>query len=434
MSGGGAGPDAAPPPLWRHRPFLLLLGGYALSGVGDHFFDLAVEWHVYASSGSSLQVAAVGVAFQLAYTLIGPVAGVLADRWDRRRTLIVCDALRGLIVMGAAAVAWLAVLPFWAAASTVFVLEAIGQFFYASRQPFIPLVVPRAELVAANGALSGAGHAAGIAGRAFGGVVVSAAGTAVAILSDAVSFWISAACVWLIRTPRPSLAEERPVAAPSDAAGEGQRGGWARFWSEMKEGWGAIAGIPLIRTLVVYAVLINFAYAMIQPVFPAYVATQLRLGAWALGLIQSAILVGGLSGGLLAGTVSRRVPAGRAVILSFSSFALVMVAIGLSGSLEFALALWALFGFTLTVQGAATQALEQALIPQAVMGRAVALSSALSMALMPLGTLLGGYAGNLVGAGAVLTAVGVFEALLALLLAGNPGLRRADVREVGPAA
>ncbi|MBX6351202.1 MAG: MFS transporter [Clostridia bacterium] len=424
-----AGRKEAGVPLWRHRPFVIFLTGYALSAVGDSFFELALAWYVYVQSGSSLQVAGVGVAFQLAYTLIGPIAGVYADRWDRRRTLIACDVLRGALVAAVAVLTWREGLPYWAAIATVFLLETTGQFFNVSQKAFIPLIVAREGLVGANGAISAARQSAGIGGHTVGGLVVSAWGAVAGLVADAVSFWVSALSIWLIRVPPASSDASQGDPGDRRRAGDGPRAGaWARFWSELREGWAAIATVPLVRTLVFFAVFLNAVFAMIEPVFPAYVTHQLHLGAWAFGVVQSTLLVGSVAGGLLAGWLGRAVATGRLVIASVLGFGLAVVAIGLTGSFVLAALLWAVAGVGLAVTGAVVQAVDQILIPQAVMARAFGLISAAGMALMPLGTLVGGYLATVMAPGSVYALVGLAMVLMGLVLAGNAVVRGADAR------
>lgn len=369
--------------LWRERPFLLFLGGGAISTLGNHFLAVAVSWALYVRTGSSLQVAGVSVAFQIPYVLVGPAAGVFADRWDRRRTMLVCDGIRALIVTLLALATWQWGLSFGLALVSVLLLETVGQFFGPSRRAFLPQIVDTDDLVDANGILTGTRQAIGLGGGALAGVVVSAFGAVVALLIDAFSFLMSALSLLLLRSPE---KPEEPLAAdPSSVSTPIPRGRWQRFWAEMHEGARVVVQQPILRTLLLFTIVVNAAYAMIEPILPAYVFHQLRAGAWALGGIESLQFAGALAGGVMAGTLTKRLRVGHILIWSMLILALGLMAVSLLHNIPLAFGAWMLTGLSMALSGVVEQSLFQTLIPREYMGRASSLMYALSMGFMPMG-------------------------------------------------
>src|SRR4051794_28972247 len=90
--------------LLRNRPFVLLTTGQTISVAGDMFFNLAIVWVVYTQSASALQTAFIQVIWQFSAVVVGPVAGVLTDRWNRKSIMVVTNLLAGVVVGGVAAV------------------------------------------------------------------------------------------------------------------------------------------------------------------------------------------------------------------------------------------------------------------------------------------------------------------------------------------
>jgi DHA3 family macrolide efflux protein-like MFS transporter len=245
-------------------------------------------WFTYARTGSSLEVAGIGVAFQLTYVVVGPLAGVWADRWDRRRTMIAADLTRAALLGGFALYTSLLGFSFPLALLTVCLETMAGRFFTPSRSAYLPTIVERDDLVTANGMMSGTQQAMGLGGQAVAGFVLTTAGAVSGFVIDAMSFAMSALALSLVRVqadnaPARSSPEEPPAPRSS-------------FWRDLRGGWDVIAGTPVIRALALYAAVGNFDFAMIAPAMPEYVRSQLHTGAWAYGLVGSFQFGGGLLG------------------------------------------------------------------------------------------------------------------------------------------
>ena len=186
---------------WRllavHRDLRLLLSAGLFSLAGDWILRIGLVYRVYVLTGSTVASALTMASSFLPQVLVGAVAGVFADRWDRRRTMIVADLLLAaglmplLLVHGAGQV-WLVFV--------VLVWEGVvAQFFSPAEQAMLPTLVPDDALITANAAGGQVQNLSRLAGSALGGVIAAAGGIAAVTLADAASFVLSAALITLIQ-------------------------------------------------------------------------------------------------------------------------------------------------------------------------------------------------------------------------------------------
>lgn len=236
--------------LRENRDFRHLWTGQVVSQLGDWFNTVAVYALLLELTGTATSVATMFVVQQLPSALVGPWAGVLVDRLDRRRVMIVADIVRGLLVVGLLAVrsadsVWLAYL--------LIGLVVVGtSFFEPARSAMLPSVVDPADLVLAN-SLSAATWSTMLAvGAAVGGVVTAWLGRDVSFLINAVSFFASAVAIAGIRARRQAPQTTGGAAGRAGLA-DGLRYAWrtpgvAAFVS-IKGAWAIAGGVLLLVTV-----------------------------------------------------------------------------------------------------------------------------------------------------------------------------------------
>ncbi len=263
---------------------MLLWAGQTVSAFGDAFFNLAIFWTVYTATGSAFKTAFVQLLWQLSTALFSPLAGVFADRLDRKGLLVGANLLSALAVFGAvlrpelAAQALLGAVP---------VLNGLGAFAAAARASVLPELVGPGLLVRAGGLFSVGGQVAVLSGSVLAGPVLAGAGPFWALMVDAGSFLGAALAV--------SLA---PVPARRLSPGPGGRK--LPLVKELAAGWEALRALPAVRGLVLLGVLVNAA-AFLGPLYPALVRERLGGDAAVFGLLQAAGVLGVIFGGLGAG-------------------------------------------------------------------------------------------------------------------------------------
>jgi DHA3 family macrolide efflux protein-like MFS transporter len=126
--------------LFRNRNFVALWLGQTVSFIGDYFYFLAIPIMVEKLTGSALAVGLSVIASTLPTLLLGPIAGVFVDRWDRKRTMIVADVLRGLLVLACLLVKTPDQV--WVYYIVGFLMACVSRFFFPAQNAVLPLIVP----------------------------------------------------------------------------------------------------------------------------------------------------------------------------------------------------------------------------------------------------------------------------------------------------
>ena len=182
----------------KNRNFFLLWGGQIVSQLGDRLGQMALIAFVYLRApGSTLQIAKILSFTIIPVFLIGPLAGVYVDRWDRRRTMYVCDFLRSLLVFS---------IPLFLFYSKslgpvyliIFIAFSIGRFFVPAKLSIIPDLVDKKDLLIANSLINTSGMIAAILGFGISGVLVEKLGAKSGFYLDSLSFLISGTLIFLI--------------------------------------------------------------------------------------------------------------------------------------------------------------------------------------------------------------------------------------------
>ena len=185
--------------LRTNRDFRLLWLGQIVSQLGDWFNYVALYALLFELTGSATAVATLMVVQMLPIALVGPTAGVVVDRFDRRRIMIAADLARGVLILGllfvrTPSMAWLAYV------ITGLTVAASG-FFEPARSSTVPMIVPREQLVAANAVSTGTWSAMLAIGASLGGLVAAIFGRDAAFLLNSASFFTSAFFIWRMRIP-----------------------------------------------------------------------------------------------------------------------------------------------------------------------------------------------------------------------------------------
>ena len=434
--------------LLRRRDFRLLWAGGLISETGDWFLLVGLPVWVLELTGSSLVTSTVFLVGLLPSLVVGPLAGVLVDRWDRRRTLVVVSLAQAAFLLPLLTVSGRDRL--WVVYLVMAVEAALAQLNDPARNALVPTLVGRHDLVGANALIALNGNLARLVGSPLGGVLVELAGLPGLVIGDAASFLVGAGLLALVR-PR-SLARPRPDApapalAPAPAVPgppEGERSrsrrrglgavhspGPARgVLGEWMDGLRVVLRDRGLRWGLVVGGLAAIAQGIFMVLFVLFVARELGGDGAEVGLLRGVQAIGGLAGGALVVGLARRLEPGRLLGTSLLVFGLISLAIWNGPALTTAgwlyLVLFMAAGIPAIGLLTGLTTLVQERTPDAYLGRVLATFLGSFNGLMALGMLLAGLLGDAAGVVPVLNGQAVLYLLTGLLALATLG-RRARV-------
>ncbi len=420
--------DAAPMRvLVERRDLRLLLSGQLVSSSGDYVLGVGLAYSVYDLTGSTLASATSLLAAFVPQVVIGPLAGVLVDRWDRLRTMVWANigmALGLLPLLLVTDVSWVWLI------YAVLALQSVGEVFFApAQQAMIPRLVGDDEVATAVALNGQAGQLARLGGSAIGGVAAAAAGVPAVAAVDAVTFVAAAFLLSRIRT--------EGAVRTATQAGEVVVGRLRGLGRSLVEGVRAVQRSPGLRAVVLFALITSVGEGIMGVLFAPFVIDVLGGGAPAYGAVVSAQAVGGIFGALVATTIVHRLSpvwllGGAAIIFGLVDLAIFLYPVAYD-ALWPALVGMAVVGIPGALLAAGYLTVFQQSSTDAVRGRTFSLLSVTEVVALVIGALTAGMLGDRVGIVPVLAWQGV-----AYVVAGAVVLvllrRVASPPDPGPAA
>ncbi len=326
-----------------------------LSSISFQMLSVAIGWHIYALTRSAYALGLVGLAQFLPMFVLTLVAGHVADRYDRRRIVAICQGL----LAAASAVFLLGTLGDWLDAPAIYALAACLGAARAFENPtvasLLPATVPRAQLPRATALSTSATQTAMIVGPAAGGVLYGV-GPSVVYLLGIVFFGCAATLMGTLRLT------SKPVARPPVTLES------------------VFSGIAFIRreptilgalSLDLFAVLFGGAVSLL----PIYARDFLHTGPWGLGLLRSAPAIGALAGTLWFAHFPMRKRPGMAMFLGVIVFGFATLVFGVSTWLPLSLLALATLGAADVISVVVRSSLVQLRTPDAMLGRVSAVNA-----------------------------------------------------------
>jgi MFS family permease len=345
----------------RQRDFSLLWFGGVLSVIGDYFLFVALPFFVYERTGSALATGAIFIAETLPRLLFGSVAGVFVDRWDRKRTMVVSDLSRALILLPLLAAA--AGGPLVLVYVVAFVEASVSMFFSPAKSATIPNLVAERDLTAANSLNSLSEEVPSLVGALLGGALLAIVGLSGLVLLDVATYLASAILISLISAPTAAPAEE-PDVTPEVAVSA---------WANALKEW--LKGLRLIRrdrSVAVLFTVVSIATAgegVVTVLVVIFFKDILGGGAQEFSYFIAAYGVGGILGGLLLGWSSRLIDEVRLFSLSLIANGILLIAIFNVAVLPLIVTLGVLAGMTVIGWLVVAQTLLQKWVADSYRGR-----------------------------------------------------------------
>jgi hypothetical protein len=376
--------------LW-HRNFRLLWIGETISGAGTSMAAIGVPLlAVTVLKASTFAVSALTAAAYLPWLVIGLPVGAWVDRLAARPLMIACDLISALLYASLPVAAWLGVLDTGQVVVVALLAGAANVFFATAYQVYLPSLVTAAELVEGNAKLQGGAQVASIGGRGLAGLAAEAIGAASALLFNSASFMVSAACLLRIRPPAKPAAPDPPTEPPRRS----------RLHEQTWEGIRFVARDPYLRFFTIYAAVSNLAYAGNLALVVVFLVRVVGLSSAAVGALTATSGLGGLLGALVARRLTRVLGTARALLLTTLGSGLSGLLIPLTAKgprIAYYVAGSALVAGGIVIGNVILGSFRQAYCPPAMLGRVTASMRFLTFGAIPLGALLAGALGTVLG-------------------------------------
>jgi MFS family permease len=389
----------------RHRNFTLLWAGGLISQIGDWALFIALPMYVYRLTGSTLATSGTFLSEILPSLALSAIAGVYADRWNRRTTIIVVNLLLALALLPLLAVHAGSI---WIVYAVAFGQAVISQFLFPAWNALLPELVPPEDLVAANSLRSINASTARLVGPAVGGIAAAVGSLGAAALIDSASFIAVAGLAALVTG----------VTAPHrDRVGEA--GILRAFVHDLLAGFELVRANRVVAALVASNTIVSLGEGVFGVMFVVWVRQEFNGGTLQLGWFMSAQAIGGVLGGLAVAHLGRKLPPAPVLGLSTIAFGLMDMALFtyplLLPGVALGLGLIIIVGFPGAATGATWNALLQTNTEEGYRGRIYGLIGATSNASTLIGTILAGTLGGLFGP---ITMLNLFQGGTYLLAGG----------------
>ena len=320
-------PAPSPFAVFRNRNFTLMWIGQLISTAGTALSSLAASILVYRQTGSALSVGLMLMATALPSIVVGLVAGVFVDRYDRKRIMIVADVLRALIVF---------VIPFLVPVNIlwlyfgIMLISAIGQFYDPAHESILPEVASEEELAAANSLMAISSFGSTAIGFAASGLIASRMPIEWAFYLDAASFLLSGLCILLIRINPIEITEATSVKL---------------VVQNLKIGLKHLFNTPLLRSLFFISIPVLIGFGLSNSLLLPFAERALQATEFEYGLQEALTSIGFVIASLLMVGLADRLREGQWMAIGFFGMAIAGMAYSLTSSVPVAILIVTISGF-----------------------------------------------------------------------------------------
>jgi len=397
---------------WK-RPFYILWGGQALSMVGSALVQFALVWWLAQTTKSATILALAALFAQLPMIFLGPVAGVVADRWSRRLVMIASDCIVAFITLLLALLWAIGSVQVWHIYSVLLIRAAAGAFQFPAMQASTSLMVPDEHLSRIAGYNQTLQGALSMATPPLGALLLT-----VLPLQGVLAIDVATACFGIL----PLLFIMIPQPPEATAGQSGRRR--SSFWDEMGDGVRYLRAWPGLVGVLFIAMLVNFVFSPASALWPIWVIQYFKGGAFHLALLESASGIGIIAGGValsIWGGCRRRILTALAGVVGLG---LGLLLTGLTSADAFPLAVVCVFFIAamIPIIDGPIMAIVQSTVDPALQGRVFSLILSLSAAIAPLGLIAAGPASDLLGVRAWYAAGGLLCVLLGVAAFFRPAI------------
>ncbi len=400
------------------RKFFTIWGGQSVSLLGSNLVQFALVWWLTSTTGSATVLATASLAGVLPQVLIGPFAGALVDRWNRRLVMIVADALIALSTLVLIVLYMLGQMEVWHIYVVMFWRSALGGFHWTAMQASTSLMVPHAQLARVAGLNQMLQGAMGIIAPPLGALLMTLLPLHLILSIDIVTASVAVLPLLFIGIPQPDRSHElaHPDAAPPS------------MLADMRAGLRYVRAWPGLLMILVLAMILNFVISPAFSLMPILVTKHFGGGALQLGTLESAWAIGIVVGGLVLGAWGGFKKRAITSMLGIMGMGIGILGIAAAPANLFALAVAGMLfgGFMNPMANGPLFAMLQTIVAPEMQGRVMSLVGSGSAAMMPLSLLVAGPIADLVGVRVWYVAAGITCILMGLLALNIPAIMNAE--------
>ncbi len=387
----------------RKRAFVYVWSAQLVSTIGDALTSLAAGIIVYRLTGSALSVGLMLMASAVPSLVFGLVAGVVVDRYDRKRIMIIADLLRAVVVftipfLVGIDIAWLYV--------AVVVSASITQFYAPASDSILPEIATEEELGAANSIMAIAQFGSTAVGFALAGLLAASRSIEVVFWIDSATFLFSAFMIGLVRIAPLVVDEMTTLREMIRNLGFG-----AKF----------ILRTPILRSLNIVKSPIMVSLGLQNALLLPFAITALQATEFEYGIQEALTSVGFVAGSLLMARYSDRLREGQWLVLSWVGMGCLMLLYALQSSVWLAIALIAVSGLVNAPSFVAARLVNQRHTPREMRGRVFSTAGVVSTVLFLVGMGLSGLA-DVIGVRTLFIALALVIVAAGVVTAFLPGL------------
>ncbi len=400
----------------KHKNYRLFFGGQSVSLIGMWMQSVAMSWLVYRLTNSAMMLGVIGFVNQIPSFILSPIAGVYADRWNRRSMLLCTQALLMLQALTLAALVLSDVVAVWHLIVLALFSGLVNAFDAPARQSFVFDIIEQKEdlgnAIALNSAIFNGSR---LIGPSLAGILIAATGEGICFLINGLSYLsIIAALMAMNITPKEHTVQN------------------TRVLQELREGFVYVYNHIPIRSLLILVALVSLVgmpYIVLMPIFAKEI---LRGGPSTLGFLMAASGIGALTGALYLASRRDFKGTGRLIPLAAIIFGTGLIAFSFSRVFIYSFMLMLMTGFGLMVQMALSNTSLQTIVDDDKRGRVMSFYTMSFMGMAPFGSLLAGGLAYRIGAPNTLLIGGLACVAGALLCARNiPAFKKQGSRIQG---
>ncbi len=388
---------------WK-KPFFIVWSGQVFSLLGSGLVQFALVWWLTQTTGSAMVLATATLAAILPGVFLGPFAGALVDRWNRRLVMMVADSAIAVSTIFLALLYWWGVIQPWHVFVILFLRALGGVFHYNAMSASTSLMVPEKHLARVAGLNQTLQGVLNIATPPLGALLLGLLQMYYVLSIDVVTAAIAVTALFFVAIPQPKRAEPAQAVSPQIVL------------RDVREGLRYVMAWPGLVAILIMAMVINFLFVPASTLMPLLITNHFHGGAWHLGAMESFWGIGAVAGGLVLsvwGGFRRKVFTSMAGLIGMGAGAMLT---GLAPETAFttAVAGYAVAGFMNPITNGPLMAFLQSRVSPEMQGRVFSLVQSGCGAMMPLGTLVAAPVANWLGIPAWFIAAGVVTAVIGL--------------------